>query len=89
MRQAVSGQVVPFTVADRSIMDHRIEAAQIIDARCDLLCTGDGVQVALHDGFGPGQRALGVIGPGIVTSMQDDPMTLTDEEVSCHQAEAG
>ena len=34
------------------------------------------------------QRAPGVIGSGIVTSMQDDLMTLADEEVPCHQAEA-
>ena len=84
MGQAICRQVVSLTVADRSIMDHGIEAAQIIDARSDLLCTRDGVEVTFHDGFGSGHRALGVIGAGSVTSVQDDLMALVDQQLPCH-----
>ena len=67
----------------------RIEAAEIIDARSDIPCTGDGGEVALDDTFGLGQRALGVTGPGSVTSVQDHLMTLTDEQLTCREAKAG
>jgi len=44
-----------------------------------LLCTGNGVEVALDDGFGRRQCAPCLIGPGGVTGMQDDLMPLIDE----------
>jgi hypothetical protein len=76
-------------VANRGIVDHRIEVAEFIDSRGDFLCAGDSVEVALHDGLGFRQRAPGVIGPGGVSGVQDDLMTLADEPFARHQAEAG
>ena len=69
-----------FSIADRRIVDDRIEAAERIDLCCDVPSAGDGLQVACNDGFGLRQRAFGVIGPGSVTSVQDDLMTLIDEQ---------
>jgi hypothetical protein len=79
---------VSFSVANRGIVYHCIEVAEGIDARSDFLCTADGLQVALHDVFRPGERPLGVIDPSSVTRVQNDPMTLIDEELARHQPEA-
>jgi hypothetical protein len=89
MRQAICGHVVTFAVANRGIMDHGIEAAECIDPRGDFFRAGDGIEVALDDGFGTGQSTLCVSGPRTVTGMKDHLMTLLDEQFACHQAKAG
>ena len=76
MRQAIGGQVVTFTIADRGVVDHRVEAAEVIDARCDVLGAGDGVEVALDDRLGLRQGAAGVLGAGGVAGMKDDLVAL-------------
>jgi NAD(P)-dependent dehydrogenase (short-subunit alcohol dehydrogenase family) len=40
MRQSIGSQVTTFTIANRGIVDHRIEPAECIDARSDFLCPG-------------------------------------------------
>ena len=37
MRQAIRGDAIPFVIADCGIVNHRIEAAQRIDLRGDIL----------------------------------------------------
>ena len=89
VRQTVGGDVMAFPIADRGIVNDRVEATERVDLRCDVPGAGDRLQVACYDGFGLRQRAFGVIGPGSVTSVQDDLMTLIDEQFACRQAEAG
>ena len=76
MRQAVGGEAMAFAIADRGIVDHRIEAAEFIDLGSNILGAGDGLEVADDDRLGLGQRAPGVFCAGGVAGMQDDLVAL-------------
>ena len=81
--------MVAFPITDGRIVNDRVEATERVDLCCDVPGAGDRLQVTCYDGFGPRQRAPGVIGPGSVTGVQDDLMTLMDEQFACRQAKAG
>ncbi len=69
------------------IMDHGIEAAECVDPRGDFFRAGDGIEVALDDGFGTGQSKFCVSGPRSVTGMKHH--LLLDEQFAGHEAKAG
>jgi hypothetical protein len=86
--QTVDRDVVAFPVADGGIMNNRVEATERVDLRCDVPGAGDRLQVTCYDRLGGRQRAPGIIGPGSVTSVKDDLMTLIDEQFACGEAES-
>jgi len=89
MREAVRRQVVSFTIANRGVVDRRVEATKFIDACSDLLGAGDGVEVTLHDCLGLRQSLLSIPSAGGVAGMKDDLVALACEQLARHEAEAG
>ena len=85
MRQTIGRDVVAFPITDGGIVNDRVEAAERVDLGCDLSGAGDRFQVACYDSFGLRQCAFGVIGPGSVTSVEDDLMTLMGEQFACRR----
>jgi hypothetical protein len=68
-------------------VNYRIEEAQLIDLRGDILCPGDGLDVTDHDRFGLGQLLPGLLITGRIAGVQHNFMTLADEPIGGHEAE--
>jgi hypothetical protein len=78
-----------FAIADRSVVDHRVKAAERVDLARDLLCASDGLKVAHHDRLGLGKFSLGVSSAFRVAGVEDNSMSLFCEKFADHQAETG
>jgi hypothetical protein len=68
-------------------VNHRIEATQRIDLRGDVLCPGDGLDIANYDRFSFRQSSSGVPSTGSIAGMQDNFVPLADEPIGGHEAE--
>ena len=55
MGKAVGGRDPPLAIADARVVDHRVEAAELVDLFGDAAGPGDGREVADHDIFYFGQ----------------------------------
>jgi hypothetical protein len=80
--------MVAFPIADSRIVNDRVEATERVDLCSDVPGAGDRLQVACYDRLRGRQRTPGIIGPGSVTSVKDDLMTLIDEQYACGEAES-
>ena len=78
--QAIGCDAMPFPIADSSIMDHGIEATERVGLGGELLCAGDGFDIADYDRLSLGQGAPGIFCAVGITGMQDDPMSLAREK---------
>jgi hypothetical protein len=76
-------------IADRRIMDRRVESAERIDLGCDIPGAGNGRDIADHHRLYFGQRPPGILGAGRVAGMKDDCVALARKLFARHQAEAG
>src|ERR1700678_3321720 len=88
MWQAIGSDAIPFAIADGHIVDYRIEAPQHIDLAGDILCPGDGLDIANHDCFALWQFSQGVLSTGSIAGVHDNPVTLVDEPIGGLEAEA-
>src|SRR5258705_1238241 len=75
-------------VADGSIVDDGVERAERIDLLCDLSSLGNCAEIADNDCLRLRDVPLCLVGAGLASGVQDDPVTLLNQQLRCHPAEA-
>src|SRR3984957_1792275 len=75
-------------VADGSIVDDGVERAQRIDLLCDLSSLGNCAEIPDNDCLRLRDVPLCLVGAGLASGVQDDPVTLLNQQIRCHPAEA-
>jgi hypothetical protein len=74
-------------ISNRGIVNHGVEATELVDSFRDRLGPCNGAEVALDYGLGPGQREACVCGARGVAGMQDHLMPLFCKESARHKTE--
>lgn len=62
-------------------MDHRIELAERVDLRRNVLCASDGIEISHNDTFSLGERFTSFLCAAVIARMQHDFMTLAREQL--------
>src|ERR1700679_1758134 len=76
------------SVADGSIVDDGVERAERIDLLCDLSSLNNFAEVADYDCLRLRDVLLCLVGAGVASCVQDDPVTLLNQQLRRHPAEA-
>jgi hypothetical protein len=82
------GGALSFLVADRGVVDDGIEGWQGVGLRGDVFCCGDAAEVAGNGVCGAGSGCHRVFGALGVAGVEGDAVTLGNQELGGHFAEA-
>jgi hypothetical protein len=82
MRQAIAGRAMGFTVADRGIVDDRVETSERVELPRQVVRFGDRLEVSDDDRLGLRQSALRVRRAGCAARMEGNIMALIGEKWS-------
>src|ERR1700723_20480 len=89
MRETIFGlDSLRLLVADGSIVDDGVERAERIDLLCDLSSLSNCAEVADYDCLRLRYVPLGLLCAGLASGVQDNPVTLLNQQLRCHPAEA-
>src|ERR1700761_7625730 len=75
-------------VADGSIVDDGVERAERIDLLCDLSSLGNRAEIADNDCLRLWGVPLCLVCAGLASGVQDDAVTLLNQQLRCHPAKA-
>lgn len=75
-------------VGDPRIVDHGVEAPELVDHACDALRASYGGQVAKNGVPGAWRCRQRVASALLISSMQDDVMALPDQKLGRHKSKA-
>jgi hypothetical protein len=67
-------------------VDHGVEATELVGAPGNFAGSGDARDVAFNDGLGLRQRAPRIRRARCVAGMQDDLVSLFDQQLAGHEA---
>ena len=70
-------------------MNHRIEATEPIDLIGNRFHVSDMQEVTDHRGFSAGCASHRLVGARLVAAVENDPVTLFDQELACHKTKPG
>ena len=89
MREAVFGlNSLSFPISDGCVVYYRVELAKLVDLIGDAVHLRNARQIPDDDCFRSRCGGQSLLAPPLVASMQDYAVSLLDEELSGHTAEA-
>ena len=75
-------------ITDPCVVDHGVEATKAVDPFCNGLRASDGGEVAQNGVLGAWRCRKRIATTLVISSVQDDVMTLLDKELGRHQSKA-